>query len=129
MANAGLFMDGALLLGLILVVVFGIQHLIKMQRLENSRAVLKQPSLFKSGRILGWVGFVVALGGPRLLNVRYKYDDTSALIATSIYALGFALIFISFKFRISAFQTKEKNPAWMTLLLSLWSTFWRDGTE
>ena len=116
MVNAGLLMDGLLLLALLFVGVFGIQHIIKMQRLANARAVLKQMKLEKVGRILSWLGSIGAVAGPRLFNVRYQYDNRSTLIASFIYAIGFTIMFIGFKLRIAAYRTKEETPGWIIKL-------------
>lgn len=122
-------MDVLLLLGLILVSVFGVHHIIKMQRLVNSRAQLKQESLEKAGRILAWTGSISAVGLPRLFGVRYKYDNPSTLIASALYAVGFIVMFIGFKFRLAAYKTKEETPAWISRALTLWSSFWGDNTD
>ncbi len=121
-------MDIVLLFGMTVVLVYGVRRIIQMHRLVKASSV-KQVELAKAGRIISWLGVVVAVGVPRLFNVRYRNDNKSTLIASLIYALGFIIIFSGWKISIAAYGTKEETPDWIKRATAFWKLLWSDNTN
>src|ERR1700722_4621565 len=92
----------------LLLLVIGIRYIIKFNRLDRSRAEIKQMYLSKTGKVLSTTGALIAFFGPRVLNVRYAHDDQSTLIAVLTYTVGFLVMFIGFQLRLASYKTKEE---------------------
>ncbi len=112
-----------LLIEIVIVVFVGILHLIEVRKFRNDKVTLKQPDLEKIGRYLAMLGIIIIIIGPSVLDVRYKYDDKSALIYFIAISSGFLVFFVGVKLRLHSYRPKEENPEWLSNLVDYLSVF------
>jgi hypothetical protein len=122
-------MDLLLFLELILVIVIGVQHILKLHKYESRGITVRQTALERLGRVMALLGSASVILVPRLLGVRYHVDDKSALIYFVITTLSFCVFIIGSQFQIAAFQKAEDTPRWIKQFMSLWKHFWNDGSD
>jgi len=108
-----------MLLEVLIIIVIGIRHVIKLHKIRQEGKLLQQPEFERIGRILAFVSSIALIIIPRILDIKNKHDDQSLLVYVVIATVGFIVLFIGIKFRIYAYENLKDTPKWAKKIINI----------
>ncbi len=107
-------MIGIILLLEVLIVIFlSVRYVAELYKATRGGAKVLQEKMNTLSKYIVWLGIGIIVIFPRILNVKYKHDDTSSIMYIFISTLGFIIFYIGSRLRIYSYRKPEETPKWM----------------